>query len=189
MSRGPGAQQRRILAALHRIAYTDHYRIPTPTPPLLATLLTLHTPPPTKLRARWRWHTIDLLGLAGPQTSPSERSSLRRAINALTETHTVEALDRNPYTDFHFPPLADVDPRWPNGRALWFRLPPTTEIPDDDQAAILTRLTHLYLSPTELDTAIGNWSTPDGQFLHWALCGPQATTTGEVSVFQGTIPT
>ncbi|MCB0930169.1 MAG: hypothetical protein KDB70_20160 [Mycobacterium sp.] len=188
MSRGLGAQQRRILAALHHAAYTDHYRIPTPTPPLLTALLTLHTPPPTTLRARWRWHTIDLLGLAGPHTSPSERSSLRRAINALTDAHAVQALDRNPYTDFHFPPLADIDPRWPTRRALWFRLPPTADIPDDDQAAILTRLTHLYLSATELEAAIGNWSTPDGQFLHWILCGPEPPTPGGLSGFRGTMP-
>ena len=152
MSRGFGAIQRKVLDALEHRRDNDTYDTK-----ILGNFLDLsgvvEQDEPT-IRARWRWYTVDLLGLtpdadAGrcPAGDPrSHRVSLHRAVRNLHQAGEVEIATTCPYppvlggfdyddddslqlTSSGLPlwELHDyVDPRWPDGpgRRLWFRLPP-----------------------------------------------------------------
>jgi hypothetical protein len=146
--------------------------------------------------ARWRWYTVELLGLAGPHTSRPDRSSLNRAINRLAETGEIDVRGSMPYSevfesDDGFPAaeLARIDPRWPHrsGRALWFRIPPPWGVDPDmsdgipeavprSDAAIMLDFFNVgwpdwfadFCGATDRE---GRWSTPVGRFVTWMFCG------------------
>lgn len=189
MSRGYGARQRRVLAALRNKA-TKEYPLPFDddygqTKPIST--------------AKWRWYTTDLLGLTGPDTSRAERASLHRAIKSLEAAGELESRGSFPYPEafgvdgLDSTELSRIDPRWPHrsGRSLWFRIPPPwtlyydvwdydglipAEVPDTDAAYVVDFL-HLG-RPDWFDDFCGaidrrrRWLTPHGRLVTWIFCGP-----------------
>ena len=159
MSHGYGVQQRRLFDALEvkaqerfiEVVEESRGEFLDPAPSQLMADIDMS-------RARWRWYTIELLGLAGPDTTRAERVSLHRAINSLGNAGELEVRGLMPYgepfTRIGFNPaeLSRFNPRWPHrrGRVLWFRRPPPwdyakardsgsypEELPEDDGADIL----------------------------------------------------
>lgn len=203
MSRGFGAVQRRVLDALARRADHDIYRV---TDDDVIELISEYDDLadeydwPKVVRARWRWYTIDLLGIAEFAGSRSERVSLHRAIKALGRAGHVETTGNLPYqqpyaayTDYlgkltggiDLNELNTIDHRWPpnSGRTLWFRLPAppqdNTATTADDQLAILDFIAHWRPDAFEDFVATldhkRRWNTPIGRFIAWLFCGqPQS---------------
>lgn len=197
VSRGYGLQQRRVLKALERKA-RDRFAAKGIPPWLSSSIPTAeHDSGLLKIsRARWRWYTIDLLGLAGPDATRGERVSLHRAINSLGNTGALEVRGSMPYdesfAEIGFDPaeLSRFDPRWPHrhGRVLWFRrLPPwdhdaalqdgyyPDNLPPDDGAVILDFLgIHWpewfadFCASAEPDR---RWQTRSGAAVVWLFCG------------------
>ncbi len=147
-------------------------------------------------RARWRWYTIELLGLTGPATTRAERVSLHRAINSLGNAGELEVRGSMPYggepfTRIRFNPaeLSRFNPRWPHrrGRVLWFRRPPPwdyekarldgwpEELPEDDGSTILDFLDVSW--PDWFADFCGaadrerRWQTLSGAAVVWLFCG------------------
>ena len=197
MSRGLGALQRRVLGALWTRGESDFYDIGA-----LSDLFPSHfLKQCTVLHARWRWYTIDLLGLVTFGEPRSHRVSAHRAVRSLARAHRVQIVDQCPYDDpflaqvdyygnqFGGIDLAEVnqyvDPRWPSrqGRHLWFRLPPpmTDYVPDDDQLIRLELLQEGFI-PEAFDEFMGTidrrraWNSDTGQYLQWLLCGSPTTS-------------
>ena len=195
MSRGPGNLQRTILAALTAQGRLD--RFPGPWGEEISAFLSPDFDIDV-VRARWRWYTIDLLGLATPDTPRSARVSLHRAIGALERSHEIEVIRGElpyghpfgGYIDTHARPvggidlteLTHMDPRWPTRprQAVWFRLPPPhphyEDVPVDDQAAVINTIEGEWTPEpfedfVESIDPLGRWYTPVGQFLTWIFCG------------------
>lgn len=150
------------------------------------------------VHARWRWYTVDLLGLAHRDCPRSQRVSLHRAISKLHQANRVEVKTGLPYPqpfgpapDRYEPPhrridlgeLSLVDPRWPERpeRCLWFRWPPPPrrKVPKDDQLYLLRSLAagETFLEFVELLDRRQAWESEFGRFLRWLFCGSPATNT------------
>ena len=194
MSRGFGAVQRRVLDALLTRGEQDRYPVVHDD---VAQLAGKYADRQFALRARWRWYTLDLLGLAQCGSSRAERVSLHRAIKALEKASRVETMGQLPYPQpfaayFNYAhqlvggidlnELSMVDTRWPSGsgRTLWFRLPPPhpdrEPIPKDDQLAVFNVIETWRPDSFEdfaasIDHA-SRWTTHTGRFLAWLFCGP-----------------
>jgi hypothetical protein len=63
----------------------------------------LFRPDEPPVRARWRWYTIDLLGLAGFDTPRSTRVSLHRAVRTLAKQRRLHIRTENPYNGLFVP--------------------------------------------------------------------------------------
>ena len=197
MSRGYGLQQRRVLKALERKS-RDRFAAKG-IPPWVSSSISRseHDSGLLKIsRARWRWYTIDLLGLVGPDAPRAERVRLHRAITALGDAGDLEVRGSMPYdepfSEYGFNPveLARIDPRWPHrhGRVLWFRRPPPWDhdaawqdgyypanLPADDGAVILDFLDIErpewfadFCGSAEPDR---RWQTRSGAVVTWLFCG------------------
>lgn len=186
MSRGLGALQRQILLGLQQRGVDDRYYPP-------ATLGLAMSG--SVIRARWRWYTIELLGLVDIDAAENARATVNQAINTLARRgHVRTTRTAYPYsTPFagystgcgdvagtvDLAELHHQDPRWPtrHGRRLWFRLPPPPQhrVPPDDQLAILGHLERHRPDEFEDFAATLNrghaWRSPVGQLLAWLLCG------------------
>lgn len=181
-----GAQQRRVLQALAERRDHDVYDITTLTD-------SVGVPGARKLRARWRWYTIGMLGLIDHGAPESQRASIHQTVRALAQAgHLHTATTPYPYGAPFTPhrdecgdaiggldlsELCAFDPRWPprHGRRLWFRLQPTPKIPSDDQTAVLhwlaaTRPDEYEDFAASLDRSRA-WESDMGRFLRWLLCG------------------
>ncbi|OHU99777.1 hypothetical protein BKN37_18795 [Mycobacterium talmoniae] len=149
---------------------------------------------PAVVRARWRWYTIDMLGLVAHDASETARASVHRAVKTLAQRRVIDTVTAaypyaEPFTGYltahgeraghiDLAELHDLDPCWParHGRRLWFRLPPPARrIPHDDQIAVLGRLdAH---RPDEFEDFVAAvdrrraWTTPVGHFVAWLLRG------------------
>lgn len=162
VSRGLGSLQRKVLDALVERRDNDSYDA--------GEITELVDPDNTPvIRARWRWYTVDLLGLVEIDAPRPERVSLHRAIHSLHDADLLEIATACPYPtklggyqnyygqrvgSLYVPKLSYypdhmvayvADERWPyaQGRRLWFRLlPPITpdDIPPDDQIVFIDYL-------------------------------------------------
>lgn len=193
MSRGFGAVQRGVLNALVTRAEQDYYQVSHDE---VAELLGEYAGP-HRVRARWRWYTIDLLDLVQFGCARTERVSVHRAIKALERTGRIQTMGQLPYPQpfaayinylsqlvggVDLNELSKVDRRWPSspGRALWFRLtaphPDHAPIPEDDQLAVLDFIETWRPEAFEDFAATldheRRWTTPTGRFLAWLFCGP-----------------
>ncbi|WP_131816228.1 hypothetical protein [Mycolicibacterium porcinum] len=202
MSRGPGNLQRTILATLRDRARLD--RFPGPWDEGISDFLSADIDVDV-VRARWRWYTVDLLGLATPDTPRSARVSLHRAIGALERSHEIEVVRRKlPYSQpfgghidryerlvggIDLAELTDVDSRWPARprQVVWFRLPPPHPdyegVPADDQIAVIDAIEGEW-TPEPFEDFVGSidplgrWYTPVGEFLTWIFCGSRPEDCG-----------
>ena len=187
MPRGRGSLQWQVLAALMQRAQTDVYDL-TKVPELSDYSVDV------RVRARWRWYTIDLLDLADRAAAETKRASLHNAVKTLAHGgHLQTAATRYPYErpfapyrDEHgdyvggvdLAELSHIDPRWPGRRSrrLWFRLPSPAKVPPDDQIAVLNWLG--VVRPDSYEEFAGTvdrrqaWESAVGRFLRWLLCGP-----------------
>ena len=177
--------QRRIMAALVERAETDWFLRPDPQVELYDWLFERSSAP--MMTARWRWYTVDLLGVIGAESSRAERSSAHRAVRALAREGLVQT-HAEPYPHriggLDLSELSRVDARWPvrSGPRLWFRLPGPPDIEDvilddhyDDQVAAVLTFQVYRPEPFEdfvgATDRVGRWATPTGQFLAWVFCG------------------
>lgn len=185
MSRGKGARQREVLAAIDERTQQDEFTWRGRT-----------------LRARWRWYNLSRLSLIDPTTTRSRRVALNRAIHRLAEDGELELRDQYPYYWFLAPDhrgfaLDDdgftSEPDWSEwleiqrlnpdsprpGRSLWFRRPPDGDIPNDDQIAVLIRVDN-YTYEDELEEFIYMRDrerakhSEMGRLLHWLLHGSRS---------------
>lgn len=198
VSRGIGAQQRRILDALIERRDNDIYDASG-----LDDLLGSEV---DEVRARWRWYTIDLLGVVQFGAPRSERVSFHRAVHSLHNRGRLDIATACPYDQpfgaheneygdlvggLDLSELSTIDPRWSSsqGRCLWFRLrvPPMCtldDLPFDDQMVIADDIAHPsytnlnlpYHSEAFMDfTGTADrrdaWASDIGKFMHWLLCG------------------
>jgi hypothetical protein len=186
MTRGLGCRQRHILAVLHRQADHDSY---------CADAVMRLSGERYALRARWRWYTIEMVGLVNESSTETTRATANQAIRTLARRGRVQVWTGDyPYTApfagycsengkcvgaVNLAELHAIDSRWPprHGRRVWFRLAPPQrqEIPVDDQIAVLNYLdTH---RPEEFEDFAATldrrraWDSPVGQLLMWLLCG------------------
>ncbi|UMB70035.1 hypothetical protein [Mycobacterium paraterrae] len=184
MTRGLGSLQRHILTALQERAASDCY--------LANGTAELAGSGPV-IQARWRWYTLELLGLVDDTATEAQRHTANQAISTLARRgHVRTRLTDYPY---HGPfggydagggemagqvdlaELRFLDSRWParHGRRIWFQLPPPCNIPADDQLAVLRRL-HVN-RPDEFEDFAASvdrhhaWRSPIGHLVAWLLCG------------------
>ncbi|MCV6966079.1 hypothetical protein H7J50_20030 [Mycobacterium intermedium] len=143
-------------------------------------------------RARWRWYTVDLLGLAEPGTGRARRVSLHRAAHTLHRAGRLDVAHGLPYPQpfgvgdgFYNPSkgvdlqeLRLVDNRWPEGpeKCLWLRLPPPPpdDVPENDQLFFLNGFAEgpdLFLDFVEAIDRNLAWQSEVGRFLRWLFCG------------------
>jgi hypothetical protein len=186
MTRGLGCRQRHVLAALHQRADHDSYR---------ADGAMLLSGGRCVLRARWRWYTIEMVGLLNKHSAESRRAAANQTIRTLARRGRVQVWNGDyPYPapfaghcsqndmyvgTVNLAELHAIDSRWPprHGRRLWFRLPPPPRhaIPVDDQIAVLNYLdTHRPEEFEDFAAALDRrraWKSPAGQLPMWLLCG------------------
>lgn len=186
MSRGIGAVQRRVFGALIERRNNDSYAVT----PAIEDFVERSV---TEVRARWRWYTIDLLGVAGFHSSRSDRVSLHRAVRGLHKRGVVEISPGLPYERWFgcevdelrgvlvggvdLDELSDFDPRWPGDlrRSLWFRLQPRRARDfgcSDDQMWLLDNLYGDFFDDfTGAFDRKAAWGSEFGQFMRWLFCG------------------
>lgn len=190
MSRGLGNVQRSVIDALLRRANLDRYVVPSDA--AIYELIGIEDPP-RSVSGRWRWYTVDLLGLTNASNTRAARVSLHRAVRKLGESGHLEVSVMpydNPwaaYRDYEdrlqggidLTELRELDRRWPSrmNQTLWFRLPPPEHGPPParDQVAILEFIDDYHPEPfadfaATLDRE-KRWRTPTGEFLAWLFLG------------------
>lgn len=201
MSRGYGVQQRRILNALESKAReqfrdaVERARAGTFDPDFDDELRRVIDEAGI-VRARWRWYTIELLGLTDRETPRGERVSLHRAIKNLGEMGSLEVRESMPYSrafarsGLDGADLARLNLRWPHrpGRALWFRTAPPWDtaaverrgwLPDDcphDDGVYVLDFSHIDPPDWFADFCGAvdrehRWTTPTGALVAWLFGG------------------
>lgn len=163
------------------------------------------------VRARWRWYSIDLLGVVDGRASQVERATVLAAVRGLARRgHLDTVRTAYPYTDpfggyledgrrmgrVDLAELREVDSRWPahHGRRVWFRRrpPATAIIPVDDQISVLALLRRDRPEAFEDFAATLDrrqaWSTPMGHLLAWLLCGNTPSETWSAGSALATSP-
>lgn len=197
MSHGYGVQQRRVLDVLEVKARERFNEVVEEAQgEFLASAPSHFMADMAMSRARWRWYTVELLGLAGPATTRAERVSLHRAIKSLRNAGELEVRGSTPYdkpfTRIGFNPaeLSRFSSRWPDrrGRVLWFRRPPPwdyekalnggyypEELPEDDGATVLDFLDvywpDWFADFCEAADREHRWQTLSGAAVVWLFCG------------------
>ena len=214
MSRGPGALQRKILTALTEVEAND-YPPAAALPQAIEFFRLEYSTDGSEdddFRAaiaankgtRWRWYTIDLLGIVGRKSTRSARSSAHRAVRQLARNGELEMQESFPYPQrklavdsidhyetgipivtggFALNDLAKVDDRWPSrrGRTLWFRRPPRHG--DFDPAKLDEVIDRLDECVGDYDSLAedshpldsrDSWQVDCILFLRWLFCGPSA---------------